>query len=215
MKYRFVHISILLILFSSSPLSSQEVYHWEDTIRNVAEEIMMSDQWTARAASLDKMPDLLSRALDQDGSFDLSFDSTRISVVYAPDSSFRILTGQAVLEGDEIKYYGLVQKKNDERNPVFLRDNSYAPGELYEDVLGADTWNGAVYYNLVPFNFEGKEYYLLFGFAAKSLFENSKVAEVLFFQDGEIRFGAPVFFNDQGETKNRIMITYSADVELV
>lgn len=210
MKQVFFIITFLFL--SVSILCSQEIYQWEDTIKAVSEEIMMSDEWTARAASLKRMPDILSRALDQDGSFGLSFDSSRISVIYAPDSSFRIMTGQAVLEGDEIKYYGLLQKRDDERHPVFFQDNSYAPNELGQEILSTDTWNGAVYYNLIPFQMEEKQYYLIFGFAAKSLFENSKVAEVVYFDNGELKFGAPVFFDGDDQVKNRISMVYSADV---
>ena len=210
MKQRLLAFGLLFFGWITS--YAQEIYQWEDTIKAVSEEIMMSDQWTARAASLEKMPTILSEALDQEGSFGLSFDSSRISVIYAPDSSFRIMTGQAVLQGDEIKYYGLIQQKNDERNPIFFKDNSYATGELDQEILDADTWNGAVYYNLVPFQFESKEYYLVFGFAAKSLFENSKVVEVLHFENGKPKFGAPVFFDKEGESKNRISIVYASDV---
>lgn len=211
MKY-IVRVFTLFLLFGSRAVEAQEIYQWEDSIRSVSEDIMMSDKWTARAASLERMPDILSRALNQEGSFHLSFDSSRISVVYAPDSSFRILTGQAVLEGDQIKYYGLMQKKDDEKNPIFFKDNNYAAGELNQDTLDPKTWNGALYYNLVPFDFKKEQYYLLFGFSAKSLFENSKVAEVLYFQNGEPKFGAPVFFDEEGIARNRISITYSADV---
>lgn len=206
-----VHVLIFLVC-SLFRLDAQEIYHWEDTIRNVTEDIMMSDEWTVRAASLEKMPSLLSRALDQEGSYKISFDSSRISVIYAPDSSFRILTGQAVLQGEEIKYYGLLQNQTDERNPIFFSDNSHSPHDIDHEVLNPDTWNGAVYYNMVPFNYQKKEYYLLFGFAAKSLFESSKVAEVLYFEDDLPKFGAPVFLEPDGESKNRISLVYSADV---
>ena len=210
MKQGFLNFVIILIFLTK--LNAQEIYHWQDTIKEVSENIMMSDQWTARAASLKKMPDVLAKALDQDGSFLLPFDSTRISVVYAPDSSFRILTGQAVLEGEEIKYYGLLQKRNDERHPIFFQDQSYSPGEITNEILTPDSWNGAVYYNMVPFQFENHQYYLIFGFAAKTLFENSKVVEVLHFENGNPRFGAPVFFDEEGNTQSRISMVYSADV---
>ena len=98
---------VLLLAFLITILEhskAQELYHWEDSIRTISEEIMLSDKWTARAASLDKMPFVLAQALDQEGSFELPFDSGRIAIVYAPDSSFRIMTGQAVLQNDDIKY---------------------------------------------------------------------------------------------------------------
>ncbi|MBK8506390.1 MAG: hypothetical protein IPL46_31825 [Saprospiraceae bacterium] len=204
---------LLVLLLTILELSfAQELYHWEDSVKVISQEIMLSDKWTARAASLDKMPSALAQALDQDGSFDLTFDSARIAIVYAPDSSFRIMTGQAVLQNEDIKYYGLLQQKSDERNPIFFIDNSYNLIDIENDVLSAETWNGAVYYNLRSFRYENKDFFLVFGFAAKSLFENSKVTEVLYFEDGQPKFGAPVFFNDEGETKSRISIMYSADV---
>jgi hypothetical protein len=192
---------------------AQELYNWEDTARTTSEEIMMADEWTARAASLERMPSVLSKALDQDSSFYTDFDSSRISVTYAPDSSFRLLTGQAVLEGDNIKYYGLLQLKADERNPIFLHDYSHVPADIEHEVLTPDDWNGAIYYNMLKFHFHEKDYYLAFGFAAKSFFENCKVAEVIYFdEDGEIKFGAPVFKDISGDYLSRLSMVYSADV---
>lgn len=175
----------------------------------VSEEIMLGDEWTARAASLQKMPMVLSRALDQDGSFLQQFDSSRISIVYAPDSTFRILTGQAVLEGDDITYYGLLQRKNDERNPIFFTDD--AP-EFGVDIRNKDSWDGAVYYNLEKVTFRGTDYYLLFGFSAKSFFESTKTIEVLYFEDGMVRFGAPIFYDKNEHPLYRYTHTYASDV---
>ena len=206
------HLTFAISLMSYTVLTGQQVYHWEDTVRHTSERIMMADEWTARAASLEKMPTVLSRALDAEGSFYLSFDSSRIAVTYAPDSSFRLLTGQAVLQGEAIHYYGLLQLKDDERNPIFLHDQSYAPNEIEDEILTPATWNGALYYNVEKFNYQDTDYYLAFGFAAKSYFENSKVVEVIHFDDGEIKFGAPVFTKPDGRIKHRLSLVYAADV---
>ena len=187
----------------------QTVYSWEDSVRQVSEAIMLSDEWTARAASLEKMPVILSKALDMDGSFGYAFDSSRISIVYAPDSSFRILTGQAVLEGDDITYYGLLQRKADERNPIFFKDDVPLGGA---DVRDVGSWDGAVYYNLEQVTFQGLDYYLLFGFSAKSFFESSKTIEVLYFEDGLVKFGAPLFFDRDEHQLYRFGLTYASDV---
>jgi len=169
---------------------------------------MLGDEWTARAASLDKMPMILSKALDEDGSFGHMFDSSRISIVYAPDSTFRVLTGQAVLEGDNITYYGLLQRKEDERNPIFFTDLSVPGG----DTRDAESWDGAVYYNLEQVRLNGVDYYLLFGFSAKSFFESSKTVEVLSFVDGNVKFGAPIFFDRDERPLFRFGLTYASDV---
>lgn len=206
-------IIVYIVFFGWTQGTTQELYNWEDTARITSEEIMMADKWTARAASLEKMPSILTKALDQEGSFYTTFDSSRIAITYAPDSSFRILTGQAVLEGDNIKYYGLLQLRATERNPILLHDYSHAASDIVNEVLTPDDWNGAVYYNMLKFRFAEKDYYLAFGFAAKSFFENCKVAEVIYFEeDGTIKFGAPIFKTANGDYQSRLSLVYAADV---
>lgn len=206
-------IIVLILFFCYAGVKAQELNNWEDTARTTSEEIMMADEWTARAASLAKIPSVLTKALDHDGSFYTSFDSSRISITYAPDSTFRILTGQAVLEGDNIKYYGLLQLKTDERNPVLLHDYSHVPADIAKEVLSPNDWNGAVYYKMLKFRFAERDYYMAFGFSAKSFFENCKVAEVIYFEeDGAIKFGAPVFKDINGDYQSRLSLVYAADV---
>ncbi|NND33113.1 MAG: hypothetical protein HKN76_11020 [Saprospiraceae bacterium] len=206
------NLTIGLLLLTAPMLQAQDLYQWEDTIRYTSEQIMMSEEWTARAASLDRMPTLLSQALDAEGSFDITFDSSRIAITYAPDSSFRLLTGQAVLDGEAIKYYGVLQQKADERNPIILHDQSYAPSEITGEVLTPENWNGALYYNVIKTRVDGNDFYIAFGFAAKTFFENSKVAEIIYFEDGKVKFGAPIFTTDDGKAMHRLSLIYAADV---
>lgn len=208
MKAKF--LSVLLVLLATV-LNAQRVYEWEDTVRTASEQIFSSGELTARAASLKAMPDLLQSALDRVGSFAIDFDSSRISIVYAPDSSFRILTGQAILQ-DTIKYYGVLQRKDDERNPIHLHDALLDLDNNLDVPLSAEQWAGALYYNIIETQVNGQTYYIAFGFAAQSYYESSKVAEVIFFKDDRLHLGAPIFKDVRGQNLHRLGIVYSSDV---
>ncbi len=193
---------VLTLLGISLVAGAQE---WEDSIRMESEKIMMSDEWTARSASLQKMPILLENALREEGSFNMAFDSSRVSVVYAPDSSFRLLSGQAILEGDDTHYYGALQTRDQEQDPFIFQSET-------ADTSFLGSVRGALYYNIIKCNLEARDYYILFGFRAESYFTNRKAAEVLYFDSGIPQLGAPIFFDKNNEPQDHIALTYSSDV---
>lgn len=136
-----------------------------------------------------------------------------ISQVSPPDSSFIIYTWQVQLSEEEYTYHGYIV--NDER-VISLSDEAESMFDDFSYLIGdQDLWFGQLYYKILPFESQGEEVYLLFGFNAFNKFENIKVAEVLSFQDdGTPLFGKPIFLKDPSmvrDAKQRIILQYSVD----
>ena len=62
-----------------------------------------------------------------------------------------------------------------------LRDNSEFTDKAEDSVRSAANWIGAVYYNMVKTEFNGKNYYTLFGYDNNSIMSSKKWVEVLTF----------------------------------
>lgn len=173
----------------------------EDSLRAYAR-YMVTDSFTHSRMIADSFfTRILVRALRVPNSFYYPFQTVSgISKLYAPDSSFRIFTWNLALQ--EGPYFarqkGAIQMRT--------RDGSLKLFPLYD--VGDDTaepedsarsnrnWIGAVYYNIIATEHEGKKYYTLFGIDDNSFTSNRKWMEVLTFnQKSEPVFGSKPFFS--------------------
>ena len=210
------HLLHLLLLVSFSAFTSygqKSFAEHEQYLDSISERVIMADHIGERRAAYDETVSGIVQALRQQGSYNYRFDKLkRISLLEPADSSFRIFSGQLYVDEDHYEYFGIIQKQSDPTNPIVLNDQSSEIFEIEQDILSKDDWYGAVYYNMKSFSKEGKLYYALFGFDTYEIFENRKVMEILHFNDGQPVFGAPVFQDDFGLTKNRLVVQYSSDV---
>ncbi len=134
------------------------------------------------------------QALQMDNAFTYHFDSLQmISFLYPQDSTFRIITWQVFVNKDEYQYYGIIQKRDNPKHLIELKDRSQAMLVPSRKVLGVDNWYGAVYYNIKDIDTKEGKRYILFGFDAKGLYMRSKLLDVLAFKDGGVEFGMPIF----------------------
>jgi len=97
-----------------------------------------------------------------------------------------------------------------------LIDRSHQVEDVEYDILKADQWFGALYYNIRQFETNEGRRYLLFGYDANTFFQKRKLLDVLSFRENKPAFGAPVFAtaNSQARnpvTKNRLLLQYSAE----
>lgn len=158
----------------------------------------------------------LVRALKVPNSFHYKFDRLKnVSIQYPQDSSFRIFTWQLYVDKDDYRYYGAIQMNTPELKLYPLIDRSANVTDMEQEILSADKWYGAVYYNLKECKNSQGKYYLLFGFDGYQFFNKRKLIDVLTFgKDGKPVFGAPIFVNAEKDkptrTKKRVFLEYSA-----
>ena len=156
--------------------------------------------------------------LNAEGSFDYMFDSdVWLSMKSPVDNSFKIITWQLRKTEDEVIYFGYIQMKDG--TTIMLNDKSEGMDDVAYSMLDNEYWYGALYYNMLEQkDASGSPYYILFGYHEKDKFSNTKLAEVLYFDDGNPVFGKEVFSKeDEGgraDKVNRLILEYSADANV-
>lgn len=166
---------------------------------------------------------MLVRALKTPHSFHYPFGRLNtVSIQYAADSTFRIFTWQLFVDKDDYRYFGAIQMNSPELKLFPLRDRSFEfQGNLEQAVFTPEDWFGAIYYKVYTVTEGPQPHYLLFGFDGHEYFRKRKYIDVLTFdEDGQPRFGAPVFHlpdpagGDQTVPQNRIVLEYSAEASV-
>jgi len=191
----------------------------EDSLKVYADSIVNAEQASVRFRADSQFVRSLVRALKLEHSFYYPFDSLfTISRLYAPDSSFRIITWQ--FKKDNLLYLqeGAIQMNQPDGSlklfPLF--DASMFTAKPLDSVRSRKNWIGAIYYKIIEKEYEGKKYYTLLGFDDYSETSNKKWMEVLTFTpEGEPRFGGPYFSFQQDSvhkaTQYRFNIEYKKE----
>jgi hypothetical protein len=96
-----------------------------------------------------------------------------------------------------------------------LRDNSEFTTKPEDSIRTKDTWIGAVYYNIIKTQYQGKNFYTLFGIDRKGLRSQKKWIDVLSFDNsGKPVFGGGFSFKEDSvakPTQSRFSIEYKKD----
>lgn len=184
----------------------QEFRLREDSLKVFADSLVNADLPSTRFRADSQFVRTLVRSLKLPYSFYYPFDSlATISRLYAPDSSFRIVTWQ--FKKDDLMYLqeGAIQMNQPDGSlklfPLF--DVSMFTAKPLDSVRTRKNWIGAIYYKIIQKTYEGRKYYTLLGFDDYSETSNKKWMEVLTFSpQGEPVFGGPYFsFRDDSVRK--------------
>lgn len=227
-KYPFL---VLLIFFAANYSAAQKIAPAdlkklkvkEDSLRQYAR-YMITDSLTAdRMVSDSVFTRILVRALKIRNSFYYPFDSVfGISRLYAPDSAFRIFTWNLVFDDYYSRQKGAIQlpTADGSLNLVALRDISEFTERADDSVRNHSNWIGAVYYNIIKTQYNGKKYYTLFGFDNHGVMSNKKWIEVMTFNDRrQPVFGGPYFSYEQDsipqKTRYRFSMEYKEDAKVL
>lgn len=206
---RFMTLLLLVCVSLSSYTQKNALDFYGDVMINAIE----PDHKAYAATQFHK---LLEKRLSQKNSFkDKLRDIQWISKMYPIDSTFRIISYQVEVDDHSFQSFGYVQKSNGKL--IKLTDQSK---ELAEDAafteLDQDNWFGALYYNILEFEFEGDTQYLLFGYDGYSEFDRRKIVDVVSeITDDSVLFGNEIFIKEtegvRADKMQRIIISYSSD----
>ena len=145
------------------------------------------------------------RALRIPNSYYYPFDSLKnLMIIYSPDDLFRIFTWNVATNDETFRYFGVIQMnpekmmKLNKKEELFqsfypLIDRSDSIGDIFFSSVDPNKWFGASYYKIIKTSFAKKDYYTLLGWDGAGPATNRKIADVLTFQDGKPKFGAPIF----------------------
>ncbi|WP_461790547.1 hypothetical protein [Pedobacter sp.] len=147
-------------------------------------------------------------------SFQYKFDSlvNNVSILTAPNQSFRIITWSVPFTDGTYKFYGTIQMatKDGSLKLIPLNDD----GKNFSDdnlVTNQKKWFGARYYEMIPVTYPGKNpYYILLGWKGNDEKTTKKVIEVLSFEKEDAVFGKNIFeVKKKAANKNRIVFEYN------
>ncbi|MDR1197967.1 MAG: hypothetical protein LBK94_02990 [Prevotellaceae bacterium] len=200
MKYKFIIITTLFSAF----LQYGKIYAQNDmqnelnrilAIENVEQRIISADTLCA------KLADMISVGANAE-----KIDSLqRISQLFSKDKTVGIYTWSIPAEPGMFKYYGIVKSPKE----IFILNDVNINNEyMADEKFTNNKWYGAVYYDIVETNINGKNAYTLLGNDLKGILSSKKIIDVLSFDDEEKPvFGAAIFAK---QDYHRLIFEYSA-----
>lgn len=181
----------------------------EDSLKVLAKTFLTAEATEERMRKDSLFVKTLVRTLQVKNSFYYPFDSLQgVSKLYAPDSTFRIFTWQLDFQDSYAvtRQRGAIQFRTADGslNLVPLRDYSEFAEDPVDSSRNRNTWIGAVYYNIIQKEHNGKKYYTLFGFDGNSYRTNKKWIDVLTFDTrNQPVFGGQRFFTFENDSVRR------------
>jgi hypothetical protein len=187
----------------------------EDSLKKYVKNVMIDSFTAGRMRSDSMFVKTLVRSLQVRNSFYFPFDSVKgIGKLYAPDSSFRIITWQLSFDDYYCRQRGAIQYRTQDGSLklVPLRDYSEFTTNAMDSVRTKDNWIGAVYYNIIQTKYKGRNFYTLFGFDENSVRSNKKWIEVLTFDDRSMPvFGGRYFSFEKDSVRRPSQYRYSIE----
>lgn len=216
-----------------SAAEKKQLVRKEDSLKTFADKMINAPEASDRFRADSNFTRGLVRSLKFTNSFYYPFDSLNtVSILYAPDSAFRIFTWQ--LKKDEYVYLqkGAIQMNTPDGGlklfPLF--DYSMYTSRPVDSVRTRNNWIGAIYYRLVMKEWKGKKYYTLLGFDDFTISSNKKWMDVLSFNNNqEPVFGGPFFsfkedsvpkpvqarFNIEYKKEANTLLNYDPDLDMI
>ena len=178
----------------------------EDSLKNYSVKIIQGINADNRFNADSMFTRVLVRALKTKNSFHYPFDSLQtVSILYSPDSVFRIFTWQLVINENVIRQHGAIQMKTyDGSLKLFpLIDKSDVTTNVQDTIGNNYGWIGAIYYKIIVKRSSNHNYYTLLGFDENNIRSSRKIIEVLDFINDEPVFGGRYFsYEEDGVFKS-------------
>jgi hypothetical protein len=199
------HLIGLLSLFFICHLSSaqgiskadlKDLQQKEDSIRSYSVKIIQGINASDRLDADSMFTRMLVRALKIKNAFHYPFESLQtISILYSPDSMFRIFTWQLVINENVIRQHGAIQMKTYDGSLKLypLIDKSDVTINVADTIGNNFGWIGAIYYKIILKKSSNQNYYTLLGFDENNIRSSRKIIEVLNFLNDEPTFGGRYF----------------------
>lgn len=173
----------------------------EDSLKLLGDKIVNEEEPLQRFMADSAFTRMLVRALKNPYSFYYPFEEiTSISKLYSPDSMFRVFSWQVSKDENTFRRHGAIQMKtkNGELKLYPLIDRSNIMNNSNDTVANNEWWFGAIYYNIIKTESQGKSIYTLLGYDENSIRSTKKRIEILYFDSNN----SPVFGGDFFSFKN-------------
>jgi hypothetical protein len=188
----FAFVALLptvLALNAQTPIDLPEL---EQKAQNAAYSMLHGKTLEEREKSQAELKTALEAIFKDPEAFGYEFSVLQsVSVLQPRDKAFRLFTWQLFVDDKTYRYGGYIFLSKGKF--IELKDAAKQTRNPENAVLGPDRWYGALYYDILPFQQNGKTAYALLGYNAHSFFSRMKVFDVLTFGlNDKPSFGAPV-----------------------
>lgn len=173
------------------------------SIQKMAYAIQENDTLSIRIQQDSLLFKKLYETLAAPNSYSFTFDSLQsIKLIESPDGLFKVFTWQLALNNEHYIQKGILQLKTANGQTQLFKLNDIGdemenPSEL---IGSAQQWIGAVYYDIIQTESDGKIYYTLLGFDSYDNRITHKLIEVVHFEKDEPVFGGEFFAYPPDET---------------
>ncbi len=221
-KFKLTIIILIVLLKSFSNITSAQNIEYfslaEDTLNIIASEIPALQYDFERLSKNEQFKQLFLEALQKEGSMEYPFDSlNNVSLLSAPDNSFRIITWYIPLMDGKFEYFGFFQVMDEHSGNMLvyvLSDRTKASEDMEYMQLSHEDWHGTYYYQLIHNRYKREDYYTLLGWRGDNNLTRKRIIEPIRLGGyGRPVFGIPQFTFDNNRYK-RIIFEYSANVSM-
>ena len=210
-----------ILVVSTTALCSQPfatISEYENAIQLRFEQTLMPSPDSLKENLYKGIEDLFAKTLILPEAFAYPFDSLKkVGKITSRDGIVRIFTWDRLHNDGSHQYSGFILclRKNAENNLLFrLTDSSETITDPALQVLGPDTWPGALYYDIIERKWDDNTLYTLLGYDPNDIFTSRKIIDCFYLNHDTIPvLGAPVF-NLNDNIRNRVIFEYSAKVSM-
>jgi hypothetical protein len=195
---QIILIGALFISINSS-INGQSIFNYDSTgtqLQKLASRIQEDTLLSYRLNADSIFTRALVQTLKSPYSFKYNFDSlTAIKHIISPDGRFKFFSWQVDLGDGTYRQRGAMQLPTNEGQLKLLPffDNSDFIQNITLGVYDRKKWIGAIYYDIIPVQYNGETIYTLLGFDENNTSVSKKIIEVLRFENEEPILGGDFF----------------------
>ncbi|TAL64006.1 MAG: hypothetical protein EPN88_11590 [Bacteroidetes bacterium] len=202
------HIILYLIIiaaFSAGVASGQtSVNITPQVLEKLFRRLLTNYEDSDRLRINDSINSLVENYVKSDTVFNCSFKNLHyLGQITSPDSLLKIVTWNLVLGSGQSSYFCYLIRKEEtgNRNRIYRLSTVYSEAQVLTDTTyNGHNWYGALYYDVKPYQFENRRFWILLGIDYGNPFITRKIIDVLSFtKQDSIIFGKKWF--DSGDKK--------------
>lgn len=215
-------ISILVAQTEEEPLLSDiditKLRAIESELHSLSDKMINDVSYLRRVEANKQIIPRMVDALKVKNSYHYPFSALpHVSVIYAPDSTFRMITWTVRLRDEDYRYFGTLQKNSEEIDLVPLFDASLEIYNPEDTITGKNGWYGNIVYNILQKDINNVRYYFTLGWDGNNIFSDKKILDVFHFNEDSLVFGAPLFNVERDSIPiqtNRFILEYRNDASV-
>lgn len=205
----------LILVFTLSTICSFAQFNFdarENELATLLDSLRASKKDYEKKKWNKEFKDLMANTLNEPTIFDQVFTKLpTVGIIESPDHLLKIVNWNVEQDDKTQAYYAFVLLKDAKRktHKVWeLIDKSFMLPGKPQEMLDADMWYGALYYQIIPVEKSNKTYYTVLGWDGGTSMSNTKLIDVIHFSGNSLKLGAPLF-KLKDETVKRMFFEHS------